>query len=163
MKTKPTVIQIHNFLNGLYEKSDAVAAALKRKGLSCKVGSYAGHYITVGKGHALGRYFIPVITVIGCGDIGVNFDGIFFEVARAKGTVSEGQIKKALKNFPQAEIYGWKDCLWDFYRAGDSAEVVMAKIKSSRERRVQFGFNLELKNSPAAIVKAFLKFYNALS
>lgn len=156
LKSNSTEIQkIHKFLNRLYEKADELSLCLKQRSLKPKSGSYTHHYVKFGGKLCLQRYYLPVLTVAGGGDIGVNLDGVFFEFVVPKKSVDAAKIRKLLKAFPQVEIYGLKNCLESFHDKADTAAQVLEKLEKSTERRVQFGLTFALDMPAKTIVKYF--------
>lgn len=148
----------HILMNHLYEKADEIEAVLMSENWDYERGDYTNHFIKIDGKTVLQHYFIPVFTVKGKGDMGVNLDGIFFECLCSKDSVSFVFLQKLLEKFPFVEIYGFNDCLIDFYKKGDSLADVIQKIKPSTEEKIQFSVLYPLDESSAVIVKSFKEF-----
>ncbi|MBN2675799.1 MAG: DUF3201 domain-containing protein [Alphaproteobacteria bacterium] len=162
MKSKKTLLLIHDFFNTIYQKADKLENLLKNENVSYTRGNYTHHYINIDGKESLQNYFIPVFTIENKGDIGFNLDGIFFEIMQKKDNLSTHQIGTILNRFPNVEIYGYDDCLKYFYKTGDSAKNIFYNICTSHETIIQFNLMLPLTDSAKDILQEFNLFVSVI-
>lgn len=83
------------------------------------------------------EYFpIPVLSIKGVGDIGLNLDHIFIETTISKEKALNLQLDKF--NDYNIEIYGVSDYLIDYFESNLETEVYKEKIHESNENEFHF-------------------------
>ncbi|MCT4553022.1 MAG: DUF3201 domain-containing protein [Alphaproteobacteria bacterium] len=145
---------IHNHFNNIYKIANNIENILKEKNIKFKKGNYTNHYISINNKFKLQKYYIPVFTIKNTGDIGINIDKIFFEIPIKKSKLNTNKIKKIVEQFPKIEIYGYKNCLNDFYKNND-IEKLLLNIKNSHEKFIQFNLESEISTKANDIVNKF--------
>jgi hypothetical protein len=142
-KNDENVDLIHNKLNSIYSFAEDVFQSLKIiMGSQVSYGFYKGHYIKIGKRYEYQKYPIPVISVLGKGDIGVNINGVWFEFFLEKIAFNKADIENLLSVY-RVEIYGGTNCLIDFYTGEKSVSQLMEDVNTSKEETIGIAVYLD--------------------
>ena len=72
-------------------------------------------------------------------------------------------IENIIQNFSDIEIYGFNDCLHNFYQKGDKAENVFKNITQSQEDIIQFSIQPALETSIKKLLSTFQNLTRILS
>lgn len=154
--------ETHELLNLVYDKANQIEEHLKKLALPFTRGSYHNHYISFDDAYHLQKYPLPVFTIEGAGDIGVNIDGVFFEFTVKRLDLTPEVIAEIIRRYPDIEIYGYQDCLHDFYSKGTQTGKAIAEIGRVTEDKIQFGLCYPLKTDLTKVVSCFLDLKNLL-
>ena len=129
-------------LNDIYHKvnqrKQELIKYIEEVGYTFKCNYYAHHWIRVNRKWVEEEYPIPVITIDGFGDLGVDIDHIFLELILSK--------KKALvldyRQFEplEFEVYGAESFLEDFYQAEMNLEEIKSRIQESHDAQIGISF-----------------------
>jgi len=107
----------------------------------------------------INEYFpVPVLSIEGVGDIGLNLDYIFIET-----TISKEKAECLhLDNFNDynIEIYGVRDYLIDYYQPNFEIGIYKEKIHESPEKEFHFTINLPQGISMNEIIDVISKLKN---
>ncbi|MGL4738210.1 MAG: DUF3201 domain-containing protein [Cellulosilyticaceae bacterium] len=125
-------------LNTVYKslntyKTDLINA-LNARGYSYKWGYYSGHYMRCDEKWMLEQFPIPVITVKGLCDIGMDLSHIFIEsrLQREQALQFDFTILQKYK----FEVYGTADYLNDFYNEDQDLGGIRERILDSMEQEI---------------------------
>lgn len=113
-------------LNRLYEEAQELRAELMSRGFNCRLVDAKGNYLFVDGKYERQLYAIPVIEIKGCGDVGFNIDGPFFEFSFSRTEMSRIDFE-ALTNRFRVEVYDSETSMIDLYSKGDSLRTVLDK------------------------------------
>lgn len=145
-----------DLLNSTYEKMNQkrneIVKHLKSQGYQYKCGYYSHHAVKVNNEWITEEYPIPVITVEGIGDIGIDLKHIFFEmiITRSKALIFDFSKLEAYK----FEIYGVDNYLEDFYNESMSLQLVHKKIEESKEESIGISLFFSSDETSTVICKA---------
>lgn len=136
-----TIQQLNDIFEPLHRKFNELKMILKRHGLDYyNAGWYNMHSVKYSDGFIEEYFPIPVLSVEGVGDIGINLDYIFIETNISKGKAEF----LALDRFTEydIEIYGVEDYLKDYYEPNIEQYSYKEKIHKSSEKEFHFTINL---------------------
>lgn len=120
----------HNLLNDVYSNCEEMYNKIRKKYKNTKMESYNGHYIRINGKYEYQKYYMPVISVDGIGDICFNFDGISLEFFINKTELLNRCDFKSLLNFNfDVEIYDANDSTIDIYEKDMSQDLFIDKLK----------------------------------
>lgn len=136
-----TIQQLNDIFEPLHKKFKELKSILKEHDFNCyKAGWYNMHSVKYNDDF-INEYFpIPVLSVEGVGDIGINLDYIFIETIISK---EKAELLR-LDYFTDysIEIYGVEDYLKDYYQPNIEKEIYKEKICKSCEKEFHFTINL---------------------
>ncbi len=155
-------IQIHETLNQLYLNACETQAYLDDRGIDSKLQFISNNTIKIGDAYEVQGYPIPILTVLGKGDIGFNLDGRFYEFFIRKETALRLDIE-TLSQTCAVEVYGAKDCEKDYYRDGMSGATFKNGVENSKENAFGICFYPgDAPQPPEEIYKTFETFFQLL-
>ena len=129
-------------LNTIYEnlnqRRNEILKCLKVYGYECKCGYYSQHSIRFNNEWLIEQYPIPVITVKGFGDVGIDINHIFLEVIISRSQGLSFDFNK-LRDY-HFEVYGIDDFKMDFYNSKGSIATIHSKISDSEENEIGISF-----------------------
>lgn len=128
---------VHQCMNNLYDTYNQIQDVLNARNIIYETGNYNGHFVCINGIFEKQLYYIPVLSLNKFCDIGVNLDGIFCEIQIEKNKLSLETLKKILEKYKDVDIYGFDNCLDDFYLADDTVQDVFEKINSSTETKIK--------------------------
>lgn len=138
-------IEFFNFLNETYKNLCAsrsrIVYMLKSAGYEPKHGFYNNHSVRIDGEFVTEYYPIPVISVSGIGDIGIDIDGITLEAVLTRQQALELDYEKLLDRY-DIEVYGAEDFLSDFYNKSMSRVNIIKNIEASNETKICVLFKL---------------------
>lgn len=140
---------LHLFLTDTQNRVEALKSELDRLEIKFDFGYFFNHYIKIDGKWTLQNYPLPVFTIEGIGDIGVNLDGIFFEKIIEKEQMTEKVFKILKTAHSNLEVYGFENCLSDFKMYED--------IQKSPENKIQIGLLFDFETKAATILQTCLK------
>lgn len=152
---------LHQQLDELFIFAEAILAKVKliyKQEVS--YGFYKGHYIKLGNEQVYQRYPLPVITIKGMGDIGVNLDTVWLEYFIDRSSFYKVNLEKLVNDY-HIEVYGGEDCSLDFYYIGDHKEDILGRIDQSNQRTIGIAVYLNKENIDV-ILEKFLSIHNEL-
>lgn len=149
-----------NILNKLYEPLHKYKTALIKKltNLNFKIewGYYALHSFRHNNSYVEEYYPIPVITIEGICDIGIDVNWIFIEGKLARRRAIEFNFS-LLKDY-NFEVYGINDYLTDFYNETLCLNCINDRIKNSKEQEIGVSVYFN-KNEPYSTLIDVIKKY----
>jgi hypothetical protein len=123
----------------MWNKALDVKDKLIAAGYITELGFYNNHYIKDGNDYAIEHFPIPIITIDGIGDIGIDIGNYWVEIHLDKN-------KAILLDYPKLtqiynlEVYGSKDFCFDFYNKQFDPYEVAEKINKSDEALINVIF-----------------------
>lgn len=149
---------IQSELNDIYEplcaKSDEVCDCFKKAGYKISVGFYNNHSVRKGEGFFLEHYPIPVIKIMGIGDVGIDIDSVWMEVIITKDEAFLLDYSELARSH-SIEIYGVENYLHDFYtfynEKADAGKII-DKIRNSEETQICINFTFGADCNPNELV-----------
>lgn len=133
--------QLNNILQPLHRKFKELKLILKDYDFNYyNAGWYNMHSIKYNDDFIEEYFPIPVISVEGVGDIGINLDHIFIETRISKEKVELLQLDYFTDY--NIEIYGVEDYLMDYYHPNIEKEIYKEKLYKSSEKEFHFTINL---------------------
>lgn len=150
------VEQLNNIYEPLHRQFKELKLTLKKHDLSySSAGWFNMHYIKYNDKFINEFFPIPVLSVKGVGDIGLNLDHIFIETTISKEKALNLQLDKF--NDHNIEIYGVTDYLTDYYQPNLEIEVYKEKIQESNEKEFHFTIYLPQGISMDKIINVIFK------
>jgi len=129
-------INLVNQLNDIYkllcDRADCIVRELLKLGHTIKKGYYNNHSVKIDGSFVTEFFPIPVITIKGVGDIGVDLDHVWFEVLLSKEKAISLDYNSIAKEY-RFEIYGSQDYLRDIYNEQIAISDIVPNIKDSPE------------------------------
>ena len=129
-------INLVNQLNDIYkqicDRADCIDRELQELGHTITKGFYNNHSAKIDGSFVTELFPIPVITVKGLGDIGVDMDYVWFEVLLPKEKALSLDYTSIAKEY-KIEIYGSHDYLKDIYNEQIVISDIVPRIKGSSE------------------------------
>ena len=129
-------INLVNQLNDIYkqicDRADCIDRELRELGYTITKGFYNNHSVKIDGSFVTEFFPIPVITVKGVGDIGVDLDYVWFEVLLPKEKALALDYNSIAKEY-KFEIYGSHDYLRDIYNEQIAISDIVPGIKGSPE------------------------------
>jgi len=135
------VNQLNSIYKPIWDRADGIGRDLQEQGYTVAKGFYNNHSVKI-DGRFVTEFFpIPVITVKGVGDIGVDLDYVWFEIVLPKEKALSLDYHSIAKEY-KFEIYGSRDYLKDIYNEQIAISDIVPCIKDSLETDfcVQFYF-----------------------
>ncbi len=133
---------IHDVLNNIYKRAESYNDELSKLGYKTYLQSYNNHYIRIDGKLCKQDYYMPVISIIDCGDICFNLDSIEFEFYVTKRQMDSIDLDGLINNYKnELSIYEFINCTVDMYKSGDSKDDVLAKIAKSLDTK--FGISID--------------------
>ncbi|WIV11072.1 hypothetical protein [Proteiniborus sp. MB09-C3] len=151
-----TIEQLNNIYEPLHSQFKDLKLILDKYNFSySNAGWFNMHSIKHNDGF-IDEYFpIPVLSIEGFGDIGLNLDYIFIETTISKEKAEYLQLDRF--NDYNIEIYGVKDYLIDYYQPNLAIEIYKEKIHESPEEEFHFAINLPQGVSMNEIINVIIK------
>ncbi|MCL2217423.1 MAG: hypothetical protein FWB91_10460 [Defluviitaleaceae bacterium] len=151
-------MEAFDYLNNVYkelcEKSDIINKALSENGLKHKMGFFNNHYEKINDKFIVEYYPIPVISINGIGDIGIDINNVWFEAQISKEKAIAFDYTKLI-GVIEFEIYGADDFLSELYDKEDTSGSIVYKIRNSCETNFcvlfSFGRNFNITKLLEAI------------
>ena len=111
---------------------------LRLNGKHCEWGYYSGHFIRGGNDWLEEYYPIPVVSIAGIGDIGLDLEHIFIEgkMKREEALTFDFKMLEGYK----FEVYGILNYLEDFYRKEMGVEAINKRILETEEKEIGISF-----------------------
>ena len=151
---RKTFDRLNRIYKPLWEKAVALRQGLKDAGYAASIGFFNNHSIKLGGEFVIEYFPIPVITLEGIGDVGVDLDAICLEVVLSKEKALCLDYRRLAESY-RFEVYGVEDYLTDIYNAQIDLADIAANIESSGEARLcvcfHFDFDVEIEGILAAI------------
>ena len=123
----------------LDHKRSKIACALTHRIFKLRSGWFNGHYYRKDDGAWCLSYCpIPEVDVIDLCDVEIHFDKIVVTTKLKRETVLAYSFEK-LTDY-RFEAYGVEEYLNDFYRPGETVQVMKDKIAVSGEKEIGFSF-----------------------
>ncbi len=137
-------LEYHQFLNDIYIRCEKCLEYLHQLSYEATLNSYNHHYININGTYLKQEYYMPVITVENKGDICFNMGIIEFEFYISKEELVKSEILTLLINKYEESlsVYEFEDCTKDMYHFGDTKEVVLKRIKESKDLKFGIGINV---------------------
>ncbi|SCG83686.1 hypothetical protein DW1_2120 [Proteiniborus sp. DW1] len=150
------VEELNNIYEPLHRQFKELKQILEKQGFSYfNAGWFNMHSIKYDD-NFINEYFpIPVLSVKGVGDIGLNLDHIFIETTISKEKALNLQLDKF--NDYNIEIYGVSDYFIDYYQPNLGIEVYKEKIHKSDEKEFHFTIYLPQGISMEKIISVISK------
>jgi len=126
------VNQLNDIYKPLCDRADCIDRDLRELGYTITKSFYNNHSVKIDGSFVAELFPIPVITVKGIGDIGVDIDYVWFEVLLPKEKVLLLDYNSIAKEH-RFEIYGSQDYLKDIYNEQIAISNIVPGIKGSPE------------------------------
>ena len=144
-----------NRLNGIYkpiwDRANDIGGDLQDSSYSIKKGFFNNHSVKI-DGNFVTEFFpIPVITIEGVGDIGVDLDHVWYEAVLSKDKALTIDYSSLAKEY-NFEIYGSRDYLKDIYNGQTAISDIVPGIKDSPETDFCIQFYLEQSVTAGEII-----------
>ena len=150
--------QLNSIYKPIWEKSIELNRAFQSQGYTSSCGFYNNHSIKV-DGSFVTEYFpIPVITVNGVGDIGIDLDSVWFEVVLPKEKAIALDYESITGSY-KIEVYGCQNYLKDIFNDQIPISDIVPNIKKSSENEFFILFYLKqciTTNDIIAIIRMLL-------
>ena len=149
--------QLNSIYKPLWNKAVDIKNNLIAAGYTASLGFYNNHYVKGGNGFEIEYFPIPVITVDGIGDIGVDIDTYWVEIQLSKD-------RAVLLDYPELaqryslEVHGSDDFCLDFYNKHSDPYQVTEKINAGNETLINIVFYLELDSCTSELVNIVKRF-----
>ena len=126
------VNQLNCIYKPIWDRAEIISRDLQEQGYTITRGFFNNHSVKI-DGSFITEFFpIPVITVKGVGDIGVDLDYVWFEVVFPKEKALTLDYAFIAKEF-KFEIYGSKEYLKDIYNVQMAVSDIVPGIIDSSE------------------------------
>jgi len=123
-------INCHNLLNDIYSNCEDMFNRVKKQYKNVKMESYKGHYIRINGKYEYQKYFMPVVSVDGIGDICFNLDGISLEFFVNKNQLLNNcDFNSLLSLAYDVEVYDARDSTIDIYENNMSQNLFIEKLE----------------------------------
>ncbi|MCL1819255.1 MAG: DUF3201 domain-containing protein [Oscillospiraceae bacterium] len=142
-------MEVLNYLNEIYApicaKYDEIRKALKKSGIQIKSGFFNNHSVKHNGVFVTETFPIPVISLNGIGDIGIDIDCVWLEIKLSKEKALRMDYHQIASEY-RFEIYGEEDYLCDIYNDEMRVSDITANIENSQETTlcICFYFNNEV-------------------
>jgi len=139
-------LDLANQLNGIYkpiwDRANDIGGDLQELGYTITKGFFNNHSVKIDGIMVTEAFPIPVISITGVGEVGVDIDYIWFEVVvpKEKALVLD---YNSIANEYRFEIYGSQDYLTDIYNEQVAISDIASGIKNSPETDFCIQFYLE--------------------
>ncbi len=132
----------HKLLNDVYSNCEEMYNKIRKKYKNAKMESYNGHYIRINDKYEYQKYYMPVISIDGFGDICFNFDGISLEFFVDKSKLLNNCNFKLLFNY-NVELYDANDSTIDIYEKGMKVNLFIDKLKKWKSNLIGITINCQ--------------------
>lgn len=134
-----------HLLNSIYipvcDKASELNQGLEKAGYPASMQFYNNHSIKRNGVFVTEFYPIPVISIKDIGDVGINFDSVWFEIVLPKDTAIKLNYAE-ISSKHKIEVYGTNDFLHDFFNETIDVSDVVSNISNSSEADVCILFYL---------------------
>ena len=150
-------LNLFNHLNDIYkpilEKADEISRELQESGYTAKIDFYNNHSVKIDGSLVTESFPIPVITIKGIGDIGIDIDSVWFEAVLPKEKALALDYSSIAKRY-RFEVYGSQDYLSDIYNEQVAISDIVPGIENSTESDfcIQFYLNQSVAASDIIII-----------
>lgn len=135
----------HNLLNEIYANCENLYSKIKNKYKNAKIESYNGHYIKINDKYEYQKYYMPIISIGGIGDICFNFDGVSLEFfVEKKELLNNCDFDSLLKY--NVEIYDANDSTIDIYQKDMTLDLFINKLEQWQPSLIGITINCQDKN-----------------
>lgn len=134
----------------LDEKHREIACALTHRMFKLRSGWFNGHYYRNEDGTwCLSHCPIPEVDVIDLCDVEIHFDKIVVTTKLKQEAALTYSFEKLVDY--RFEAYGVEDYLNDFYRPGETVQVMKNKIAANGEKEIGFSFEFPFETEGTQI------------
>jgi len=145
------VNQLNDIYKPIWDRATDIGRDLQELGYSITKGFYNNHSVRIDGSFVTEFFPIPVITVKGVGDIGVDLDYIWLEVVISKEKALSIDYNGIAKEY-KFEIFGSQNYLKDIYNEQIAISDIIPGIKSSFETNFCVQFYFEQSVTASAII-----------
>ena len=126
------VNKLNDIYKPLWDRADDIGRGFQELGYATSKGFYNNHSVKIYGGFVTEYFPIPVITVEGIGDVGVDLDYVWFEIISPKEKALVLDYNYIAKEY-KFEIYGSQDYLKDIYNEQVAISDIVPALKDSSE------------------------------
>lgn len=150
MEQTQTFQTLNTVYQPIYSYVHILLNLLKERAYNYTWGFYNNHTIMIERNWAIEYYPIPVITINGLCDIGIDIDHIFIECKLGREqAISFDWNTFSMYSF---EVYGVEDYLNDFYSPTLPLESISQKIMQSTESQIAIAFHFAYLEDPKVLI-----------
>jgi len=142
MDIKNQITQLNDIYKPIWERTTNIGRDLQELGYKVTKGFHNNNSIKI-DGNFITEFFpIPIITVEGVGDVGIDLDCVWFEVVVPKEKALSLDYTSIAKEY-KIEVYGNENYLNDIYNEQISVSEIVPAIKASSETNICVLFYFE--------------------